>query len=157
LFYGYVVESPWSWSNFVTCTVQYNQQQHYSTWQLYILYTVHGKNPGLSKSGLRAVHGAPLGQRLAVGQLAAPPLPSLHTPSSSGIILACPLSPSSWLPSSFLNLYSSVPHLRSTTQHLISPPLLLAAAPYSLLHSRSIHLFFTFCFPEFCTLVCCWC
>jgi hypothetical protein len=106
----------------------------------YLLMIILGvSTSGLSKSGLRAVPGAPLGS-------AWPPLPSYPPPSfpSLGIILACPLSPFSRLPSLFLNLCSSVPHLRSgsgfATQHLLSPPLLLAAAPYSLLHSRSTHL-----------------
>jgi hypothetical protein len=116
---------------------------------------------GLNKSGLRAIPGTPPKQRLAVGQLAAPPLIPGPLPPSPGIILACPLSPSSRLPSSFLNLCSSAPHLRSRSkyigQHLLLPPLLLAAAPYSLLHSRSSHLFFSFRFPHFCTLGCCWC
>jgi hypothetical protein len=90
----------------------------------------------------------------------APPLPSYLAPlpPSQGIILAYSFSPSSHLPSSFFNLYSSALHLksRSIAKHLFSPPLFLAAALRSLLHSRSIHLFFTFCFPLFCTLGCCW-
>jgi hypothetical protein len=115
----------------------------------------------LSKSGLQAVLGAPPGQRLAVKQLAAPPLIPAPLPPSPSIILACSLSPSSRLLSSFLNLYSSAPHLRSSSRsamhHLLSPPLLLATTPHSLLYSRSTHLFFTFCFYYFCTLGCCWC
>jgi hypothetical protein len=82
-------------------------------------------------------------------------------PPSPSIILAYPLSPSSHLPSSFLNLCSSAPQLRSGSRsamhHLLSPPFLIAAAPHSLLHSRSTHLFFTFFFSNYCTLGCCWC
>jgi hypothetical protein len=106
---------------------------------------------GLNKSGLRAIPEAPLRQCLASGQLTAPPLILAPLPPSPGIILACPLSPSFRLPSSFLNLCSLAPHLRSTSrsiaQHILFPPLFLTTAPYSLLHSRSTHLFFTFCFP----------
>jgi hypothetical protein len=96
-------------------------------------------------------------RRAAPGQPACLP-PSWHKPHPSpqthpllpspGIILAYHFSPSSRLPSSFLNLCSSAPHLRSRSavEYFLSPPLFLAAAPCSLLHSRSTHLFFTFCF-----------
>ena len=114
-----------------------------------------------SKLGLWVVPGTPPKQRLAVGQLAAPPLIPGPLPPSLGIILVCPLFPSFRLPSSFLNLCNSTPHLRSRSksigQHLLLLPLLLAATPYSLLHSRSTNLFFSFCFPHFCTRGCCWC
>jgi hypothetical protein len=69
-----------------------------------------------------------LGQRLASGQLAALPLISTPLPPSPGIILVCHLSPSSHLPSSFLNLCSLAPHLKSIAQHFLSPPLLLEPA-----------------------------
>jgi hypothetical protein len=48
---------------------------------------------------------------------------------------------------SFLNLCSLASHFNSAPQYLFSPPFLLIATPYSLLHLRSTHLFYTFCFP----------
>jgi hypothetical protein len=76
----------------------------------------------------------------------APPLIFASLLPSTGIILTCSFSPSSHLPSSFLNLCSSTPHLksRSAIEHLLSPPIFVVAALCSLLHSKSTHLFFTF-------------
>jgi hypothetical protein len=66
--------------------------------------------------------------------------------------------PPSLLIFEFLQLSPSPQMIRSRSiaQHLLSspsPPLLLVATPYSLLYSRSTHLFFTFCFLNFAPLV----
>jgi hypothetical protein len=133
---------------------------HYTSFSLMATYIFGSKNhsslwflngqplhiESISISRLQALPKAPLGSAWLAGSW--PPL--LPSPD---IILACPLSPSSSLPSSFLNLCSLVLHLRFVAQHFLSPPLFLITFPYSLLHSRSTHLFFTFCFLLFTPLI----
>jgi hypothetical protein len=84
---------------------------------------------GVSISGLRVVSRAPLGSAWLVDSW--PPLPSYLPPSlppSLGIILLCPLSPSSRLPSSFLNLCNSnLPY--NTSLHPSSLLVVVATTP----------------------------
>jgi hypothetical protein len=70
-------------------------------------------------------------QRLVGGQLATPPFIPAPLSPSPGIILACPLSPSSRLPSSFLNLCSS--DLPYNTSSQIYRTILLSTPPPCLL------------------------
>jgi hypothetical protein len=80
-------------------------------------------------------------------RLAGRPFPHTRPPSSFSRHHPCLSLISFFLPSlPFLNLCNSTSHLESAMQHLLSPPLFLVAPPYSLLHSRSTHLFFTFRF-----------
>jgi hypothetical protein len=91
----------------------------------------------------------------SIGWLVAPFLPS-YPPPSFPLRVSILLGP--YLPLLAYQFIfesqqlSTSPQLYPTTPHFST--LLLAAIPYSLLHSKSTHLFY---FPSFCTLGCCWC